>query len=90
MSDIKEAELIQQGEKAEELLNNETFSTVTNKLVEAAFQAFVNSKPEDTKERERSYYAYRGLVDIHQTLQQSVAVKDNIMNRDNNEEVGLR
>lgn len=86
MSDIKEAELVQEGEQAEELLNNQTFATVTNRLVEAAFQAFVNSKPEETKERERSYYAYRGLVDIHQTLQQSVSVKDNIMNRNNNEE----
>lgn len=86
MSDPKEEQLVREGEQAEQLLNNEIFATVTNKLVEQAFQSFVNSKPEETKEREKLFYQYRGLVDIHQTLQQSVAVKDNIMNRNNNEE----
>lgn len=86
MSEAKEEQLVREGEQAEHLLNNEIFATVTNRLVEQAFQSFVNSKPEQKEERERLFYQYRGLVDIHQTLQHSVSVKDNIMNRDNNEE----
>ncbi len=87
MSEPKEEQLVQDGDLAEKLLNDETFVEVTNSLVHAAFQSFVNSAPEESKDREKLYHQYRGLVDVHQALQQRVAVRDNIIsNRNNNEE----
>ena len=86
MSEAKEEQLVQHGDMAERLLHDETFVEVTNSLVQAAFQSFVNSAPENTKDRELLYHQYRGLVDVHQALQQRVSVRDNIINRNNNEE----
>lgn len=88
----KEAVLVQQGDEAQALLGNTTFNQVVNQLVEASFQSFTNSKPEENQTRERAYHHYRGLVDIVNTLQQRVAVRDEInakndkQNSDNNGE----
>jgi len=83
-----ELSLIQQGEDASFLLGDDTFNKTINQLVDAAFQQFVNSKPEDTSAREQSYHHYRALVDIVGTLQQRVAVKEQIEAKadDNNQE----
>ena len=83
-----ELSLIQQGEDASFLLNNDIFNTTINSLVDGAFQQFVNSKPEQTTEREQSYHHYRALVEIVSTLQQRVAVKEQIETKadDNNQE----
>ena len=48
---MTEEELIQLGEDAEALLKSEPFNRVINKLVEQTFQSFVNSQPEQSKER---------------------------------------
>ena len=48
---MNEQELINQGEDAEALLKSEPFNRVVNKLVEQQFQSFVNSTPEQSKER---------------------------------------
>ena len=88
----KEADLVQQGDEAQALLGNTAFNQVVNQLVEASFQSFTNSKPEENQTRERAYHHYRGLVDIVNTLQQRVAVRDEInakndkQNSDNNGE----
>ena len=88
----KEAVLVQQGDEAQALINNPAFNQVVNQLVEASFQSFTNSKPEESQTRERAYHHYRGLVDIVNTLQQRVAVRDEIntkndkLNSDNNGE----
>ena len=88
----KEADLVQQGDEAQALLGNTAFNQVVNQLVEASFQSFTNSKPEGNQTRERAYHHYRGLVDIVNTLQQRVAVRDEInakndkQNSDNNGE----
>ena len=79
----KQEVLIQQGEAAENLLKTDAFNNVVNSLVEATFQAFVNSKPEDTAGREKTYNHYRALVDIVNTLQQRVTVKDEIQTKQN-------
>jgi hypothetical protein len=50
-----------------------------NSLVDASFQTFTNSKPGELENREKAYHHYRALVDIVSTLQQRVAVKDEIV-----------
>jgi len=83
-----ELALVQQGEDASFLLNNDTFNNTINQLVDTAFQQFVNSKPEHTEVREQSYHHYRALVEIISTLRQRVAVKEQIEAKadDNNQE----
>ena len=81
---LKQDELIRLGSEAEHLLDNPAFNSTVNNLVDQAFQAFCNSKPEQSSERERSYHHYRALVDIVSTLQQRVSVRDQITANDNN------
>lgn len=82
----QEEQLIAEGEAAQQLLGTEAFNQTVNSLVESYFQSFVNTKPEDKEAREANYYSYRGLVEMVGTLQQRVSIKDEIMNRNNNEE----
>ena len=77
-------ELMGLGDEAEALLNTPTFNKTVNSLVDACFQKFANTAPEDAAAREQSYNLYRGLVEIVNTLQQRVAVRDQIR-----DEVGL-
>ncbi len=74
-----EQELITLGEGAEQLLSSEAFTATVNSLVDASFQTFTNSKPGELEHREKAYHHYRALVDIVSTLQQRVAVKDEIV-----------
>ena len=74
----KESDLVLLDE-AEELLQNNAFNKIVNQLVEETFQRFVNTKPEEPDQREQSYFHYRALVGIVHTLQQRVAVRDEIM-----------
>lgn len=84
---MNEEELIQAGEDAEVLLKSTAFNSVVNKLVEQQFQAFVNSQPDQSKDRSITYYHYRALVDVVNTLKQSVAIRDEVIaKRDNSEE----
>ena len=83
-----ELQMIKDGEDAEVLLGSDTFNSTINNLVDQAFKNFVNSKPEEKEVRELSYNHYRALVEIVSTLQQRVAVKDQIKAKadDNNQE----
>ena len=90
MQPNEEEQMIKRGENAEMLLGTETFTDTINTMVESTFQAFCNTKPDETETRERTYNHYRALVDIVSTLQQQVSVKNEIIaknDRDNNEEV---
>ena len=83
----KEETLITLGDEAEQLVNSDVFNKTINRMVEGSFQAFVNSKPEETKARDKSYAHYRALVDIVNTLRQDVQVRDEIIaknEKDNN------
>jgi hypothetical protein len=83
----KEETLINLGNDAEQILNMEVFNKTINRMVEGSFQAFVNSKPEETDARNKSYDHYRALVDIVNTLRHDVQVRDEIINKnekDNN------
>tara|TARA_R110002020_G_scaffold181450_1_gene376415 strand:+ start:7042 stop:7314 length:273 start_codon:yes stop_codon:yes gene_type:complete len=70
--------LVKLGDDAEELLKTPVFTNTINALVEATFQAFVNSDPDKSKEREATYNHYRAIVDIVNTLKQRVSVRDEI------------
>lgn len=74
----KEEQLVAAGNQAEVLLKTDVFSSTINAMVDGAFQAFANSKPEEASVREQTYYHYRALVDIVSTLQQRVQIKDEI------------
>jgi hypothetical protein len=81
--------LIENGNNAETLLTSEPFNKSINSIVEATFQAFVNSKPEESENREKTYHHYRAAVDIVNTLKQQVSVRDEILGKnktDNQEE----
>ena len=75
----QEERLVHMGEAAEVLLDSEAFSTTVNQLVDASFQNFTNSTPDEAVKREQSYQHYRALVDIVSTLRQRVQVKDEII-----------
>lgn len=75
---MNEDELIALGDDAESLLRSSSYNNVINALVDGTFQTFVNTNPEDTAGRERSYAHYRALVDITNTLRQQVSVRDEI------------
>jgi len=77
----KEETLITYGNEADELVKSEVFNKTINRMVEGTFQAFVNSKPEETKARDKSYDHYRALVDIVNTLRQDVQVRDEIQSK---------
>ena len=74
----KEEQLCRLGDASDVLLKTDAFNRTVNQVVDACFQAFSNSKPEDTDARERSYHHYRALVDIVSTLQQRVSVREEI------------
>ena len=63
----KEEQLVVAGNQAEKLLGTEIFTGTINAMVDGAFQAFANSKPEEADVRERTYHHYRALVDIVST-----------------------
>lgn len=75
-------ELIKIGDDCETLLKSEPFTRVINGLTESTFQRFVNSKPEEKEERDHTYYHYRALVDVVNTLRQQVSVRDEIITKD--------
>jgi len=78
MSTDNQAEQIEAGNQAEELLRTKAFGTTIDELVQSTFNYFVNSKTEDTEGRERAYNHYQAINDIVATLQQRVQVRDNI------------
>jgi ethanolamine ammonia-lyase large subunit len=83
---IRDEALIKMGDDAERLLKDETFINIINSLAESTYAQFVNSKLEDKELRDQIYAQYRGLTDIMGTLNQRVSVRNQIVERDSNEE----
>lgn len=77
----EEEQLLLMGNDADALLKQEGFMRVVNNLVENTFQSFVNSKPDESEIRETLYHQYRALIMIMETLQQRVAVRDQILEK---------
>ena len=84
--------LVRLGEEAEVRLDSESLSGTINQLVDASFQMFANSSPEEAAKSAAAYHHYRALVDIVSTLCQRVSVKDEIIKKeaddDTNQEGG--
>ena len=57
-----------QGIKAKDLLENETFNIVFQKLEEKYLEDFSNSKPDDTQIREQSYLFLQNLRKLRQEI----------------------
>ena len=82
-----EERLIELGDAAEQLLASEPFNIIVNGLVDSAFQKFANSPPGDKEGREQTYCHYRALVEVVNSLKQSVSIRDEaIVKRDTSEE----
>lgn len=77
--------MINAGNDADSLLKNEVFNKTIDGLVQATFQGFVNTDPTQQEEREKAYHHYRALVDIIHTLNQRVAVRDQIIAQNDND-----
>lgn len=77
----EEEQLIQNGNNAEALLGTEAFNQTIKLQVDTAFTAFMNTQMSEEKFREQQYYMYRALVDLINTLKQSVSVRDEINTR---------
>jgi hypothetical protein len=73
-----EKTLIQNGNAAAKLLKDKSFNKVLNVMVEHLFSNFVNGTPEAKEARDSVYYQHRALHDIVGTMQQMVAVRDEI------------
>ena len=80
----QEEQLVVAGDEAEVLLQAPAFTSVINDLVDQAFQAFVNTGPDEAAQREQAYSHYRALVDVVNTLKQRVQVRDSIVNNGDN------
>ena len=83
---IRDEALIKMGDDAERLLKDDSFINIINSLAESTYAQFVNSKLEDKELRDQIYAQYRGLTDIMGTLNQRVSVRNQIIERDSNEE----
>lgn len=83
---IRDETLMLMGDDAEQLLKDDTFINIINSLVEQSFSQFVNTKADEKDVREQIYAQYRGLTDIMGTLNQRVQVRNQMLERDNNEE----
>lgn len=79
LAQTNELKLIDAGNDAEQLLQNEIFNQTVNGMIEGTWHGFAASAPDDTAMRERTYAHYRALVDIVHTLQQRVNVRDEII-----------
>jgi hypothetical protein len=83
---LRDETLMTMGDDAERLLKDDAFINIINSLVENTFSQFVNTKPEEKEMRDQIYAQYRGLTDIMGTLNQRVSVRNQIVERDSNEE----
>ena len=78
MEEQNQQDLITAGDDAEAVLNAPAFTKTVNSLIDQSIQVFLNSKTGDSAERENSYRHYQALADIVATLQQQVAVRNQI------------
>ena len=75
----EQEKLIADGDEAAALLATSAFTSVINELVDQAFSSFVNSEPHEAEKREQSFHHYRAVIDVVNTLNQRVMIRDQIM-----------
>lgn len=71
--------LVSRGLRAQELLQNETFTLAFKDLIDYSLNAFLTSKYEDEKIREAAYYQAQAIQQVTGLLQQWVAIKEQII-----------
>lgn len=76
---LNEEALIARGNRAEELLRNETFAEAFKDLIDYNLNAFITSRPEDAKTREIAYYQASAIQQITGLLQQWATIKEQII-----------
>ena len=79
---MSDSEMIDFGHDCEKLLTDQSFIKVFNLMIDQSIQSIVSTEPADKDGRERGYYHYRALADLISTLKQQVAVRDEILSRD--------
>lgn len=79
-------ELIERGNRGEALLHTATFHEAMADLTRIYMSALLNTKSEQTNEREHLYAGARAVQDISGVLNQWVAVRDQIIDNANFEE----
>ena len=72
-------QLIERGNRGEALLHTATFHEAMAELVNIYMNSLLNTKPEQSKERESLYAGARAVQDITGVLNQWVAVRDQII-----------
>lgn len=84
MNKLTEQELIDLGCYCEQVLNDPRF----NNLVEVCVQQFSNNilETEKTEERESLYFTYQGLKAFLALIMQFVTIKDQIAEKQNQEQ----
>ena len=83
---MNDQQLIDRGVSAQELLSNETFQGLSKELLDHYIATFLATAPEDSNGRNSAYFQCRALQDLIAVLQQWVYVKDNIINKNSEEE----
>lgn len=61
---MEKEQIIARGDAAIALMNHDVFNLVTKELSQSYTDTFMNSAPEDRKEREIAYYKNAALQDI--------------------------
>lgn len=72
-------DLVQRGNAAQLLLDNDAFRQVTKDLMDYYISAILQSGPADKDNRENAYFCSRALQDLISVLNQWSAVKDQII-----------
>lgn len=83
---MNDTQLIERGTAAQALLENDTFQKVSKELLDHYVATFLSTAPDDEKTRSSAYFLCRGLQDQIAVLQQWATIKDQIMNKPNEEE----
>lgn len=78
--------ILERGIAAEFLLTNETFSTVLNTLMQQYLASLMATDAGQERERNAYYFATKAIQDIESTLNQWVAMKEQIANNLNAED----
>ncbi len=81
---VEESPVVQAGNNAETLLNNEIFISVMQDLMNAGSTSILRTAPDQKDMRERAYMFYVALNDILLTLRNRVEAKDAELNPSEN------
>ena len=72
---------LKRGFRYEVLLNDPTFAEIINGLSEAYSNAIINTSPDEGDKREHLYHLHRALMDIVQSMNTAVAIRQEVEQR---------